>query len=120
MMAKPLALYAVMAGASVWGWNHVVDLDSTELRKSLRLAQIETQTANEEAYTAFLAQQEPQDASRFPDRQTYRDQAQAQVSWMLSGGVTFALALLTYFFAAILLSLFATVLLHQIWDIATL
>ena len=120
LMAKPLALYAVAAGASVWGWNHVVDLDSTELRKSLRLAQIETQTANEEAYTAFLEQQESQDVSRFPDRLTYRDQAQAQVSWMLSGGVTFALALLTYFFAAILLSLFATVLLHQIWGIATL
>ena len=120
LMAKPLALYAVMASASVWGWNHVVDHDSTELRKSLRLAQIETQTANEEAYTAFLAQQEPQDAARFPDRQTYREQAQAQVAWMLSGGVTLALALLAYFFAAILLSLFATVLLHQIWGIATL
>ena len=120
LLAKPLALYAVLAGASVWGWNHVVDLDSTELRKSLRLAQIETQTASDEAYTAFLESQEPQDAARFPDRVTYREQAQTQVSWMLSGGLTFALALLTYFTAAMLLSLFVTVLLHQIWGVATL
>ena len=39
---------------------------------------------------------------------------------MLSGGVTFVLSLITYLFAAMLLSLCATVLLHQIWGIASL
>ena len=57
--------------------------------------------------------------SRRPAQRS-QTQATTQVSWMLSGGVTFVLSLITYLFAAMLLSLCATVLLHQIWGIASL
>ena len=119
-LTKPLAVYAILAACSVWGWNHVVAKDATELRKALRLAQIEEYTASEEAYAAFVAEQGLESVGEMPDRETYRTQATTQVSWMLSGGVTFMLSLITYLFAAMLLSLCATVLLHQIWGIASL
>ena len=119
-LTKPLAVYAILAACSVWGWNHVVAKDATELRKALRLAQIEEYTASEEAYAAFVAEQGLESVGEMPDRETYRTQATTQVSWMLSGGVTFVLSLITYLFAAMLLSLCATVLLHQIWGIASL
>ena len=119
-LTKPLAVYAILAACSVWGWNHVVAKDATELRKALRLAQIEEHTASDEAYAAFVAEQGVESVGELPDRETYRTQATTQVSWMLSGGVTFVLSLLTYLFAAMLLSLCATVLLHQIWGIASL
>ena len=119
-LTKPLAVYAILAACSVWGWNHVVAKDATELRKALRLAQIEEHTASEEAYAAFVAEQGLESVGELPDRETYQTQATTQVSWMLSGGVTFVLSLITYLFAAMLLSLCATVLLHQIWGIASL
>ena len=119
-LTKPLAVYAILAACSVWGWNHVVAKDATELRKALRLAQIEEHTASEEAYAAFVAKQGLESVGELPDRETYQTQATTQVSWMLSGGVTFVLSLITYLFAAMLLSLCATVLLHQIWGIASL
>lgn len=119
-LTKPLAVYAILAACSVWGWNHVVAKDATELRKALRLAQIEENTASEEAYAAFVAEQGLESVGELPDRETYQTQATTQVSWMLSGGVTFVLSLITYLFAAMLLSLCATVLLHQIWGIASL
>lgn len=119
-LTKPLAVYAILAACSVWGWNHVVAKDATELRKALRLAQIEENTASDEAYAAFVAEQGAESVGELPDRETYRSQATTQVSWMLSGGVTFVLSLITYLFAAMLLSLCATVLLHQIWGIASL
>ena len=119
-LTKPLAVYAILAACSVWGWNHVVAKDATELRKALRLAQIEEHTASEEAYAAFVAEQGLESVGELPDRETYQTQATTQVSWMLSGGVTFLLSLITYLFAAMLLSLCATVLLHQIWGIASL
>lgn len=119
-LTKPLAVYAILAACSVWGWNHVVAKDATELRKALRLAQIEEHTASEEAYAAFVAEQGLESVGELPDRETYQTQATTQVSWMLSGGVTFVLSLITYLFAAMLLSLSATVLLHQIWGIASL
>jgi len=119
-LTKPLAVYAILAACSVWGWNHVVAKDATELRKALRLAQIEEHTASEEAYAAFVAKQGLESVGELPDRETYQTQATTQVSWMLSGGVTFLLSLITYLFAAMLLSLCATVLLHQIWGIASL
>ena len=119
-LTKPLAIYAILAACAVWGWNHVVAKDATELRKALRMAQIEEQTASDEAYAAFVAEQGVDTVGELPDRETYRTQATTQVSWMLSGGVTFVLSLITYLFAAMLLSLCATVLLHQIWGIATL
>lgn len=119
-LTKPLAVYAILAACSVWGWNHVVAKDATELRKALRLAQIEEHTASEEAYAAFVDEQGLESLGELPDRETYQTQATTQVSWMLSGGVTFVLSLITYLFAAMLLSLCATVLLHQIWGIASL
>ena len=119
-LTKPLAVYAILAACSVWGWNHMVAKDATELRKALRLAQIEEHTASEEAYAAFVAEQGLESVGELPDRETYQTQATTQVSWMLSGGVTFVLSLITYLFAAMLLSLCATVLLHQIWGIASL
>ena len=56
-LTKPLAVYAILAACSVWGWNHVVAKDATELRKALRLAQIDEHTASDEAYAAFVAEQ---------------------------------------------------------------
>ena len=119
-LTKPLVLYALLAAASVWMWNHVVDRSSTELRKGLRLAQIEENTSSEEAYAAFVASQNMDEGHALPDRDTYREQATSQIHWMLSGGVTVVLSLLTYLFAAVILGLCATVLLHQIWGLSTL
>ncbi len=119
-LTQPLALYAIVASCCVWGWNHVVALEATELRKALRLAQIEEHTSSPEAYAAFVQEQGAETMAELPDRDTYRKQATSQVHWMLSGGVTLVLALITYLFAAVLLSLCATMLLHQIWGIATL
>ena len=119
-LTKPLAVYAILAACSVWGWNHVVAKDATELRKALRLAQIEENTASDEAYAAFVAEQgagirggiaRPRDLSHPGDHPSVVD-----AFW----GVTFVLSLITYLFAAMLLSLCATVLLHQIWGIASL
>ena len=120
-LCQPLVLYAMLASGAVWGWNHVVAAESTTLRKALRVAQIEEHTATEEAYQAFLENQnQSENGIQLPDRETYREQARAQVDWMLSGGVTLVLALLTYLFAAVLLALVATVLLHHIWGLPSL
>ena len=120
-LCQPLVLYAMLASGAVWGWNHVVALESTALRKALRLAQIEEHTATEEAYASFLASQDQGGHTLdLPDRETYREQAMAQVDWMLSGGVTLVLTLLTYLFASVLLGLVATVMLHHIWGLPSL
>lgn len=120
-LCQPLVLYAVLASGAVWAWNHVVASESTALRKALRVAQIEEYTASEEAYQSFLLSQNQSDSAlNLPDRETYRKQATAQVDWMLSGGVTLVLALLTYLFASVLLALVATVLLHHIWGLPSL
>ena len=120
-LCQPLVLYAMLASGAVWAWNHVVAAESTALRKALRVAQIEEYTASEEAYQSFLLSQNQSDSAlNLPDRETYRKQAKAQVDWMLSGGVTLVLALLTYLFASVLLALVATVLLHHIWGLPTL
>jgi cobalamin synthase len=119
-LGKPLVLYAILAAGSVWLWNHVVASESTELRKALRLAQIESNTESEAAYSAFVAAQASEGVEDFPSRETYREQAQSQVEWMLSGGVTLVLSMLTYLMAALVLAVCATVLLHQIWGLSTL
>lgn len=120
-LCQPLVLYAMLASGSVWGWNHVIDAESTALRKALRMAQIEENTATEAAYQAFVERQNQRDSNpNLPDRETYRAQATSQVNWMLSGGVTLVLALLTYLFASVLLALVATVLLHHIWGLPSL
>ena len=120
-LCQPLVLYAMLASGAVWGWNHVVASEETALRKALRVAQIEEHTATEEAYDNFLASQiQGDEVVNMPDRETYREQALAQVNWMLSGGVTLVLALLTYLFAAVLLALVATLLLHHIWGLPSL
>ena len=117
---KPLVFYAALAAGTVWGWNHVIAADATALRKSLRLAQIEEVTSSDEAYESFLESQGNASASAIPDRLTYREQAEAQVEWMLSGGVTLVLSMLIYLFAALILALTSTFLLHHIWGISSL
>jgi len=119
-LTKPLVIYGITASCAVWVWNHAVALEATELRKALRLAQIEERTASEKAFTAFVESQKMETSEKFPDRESYRKNATSQVDWMLSGGVTLVLSLITYLFAALLLSLCSTVLLHQIWGVAAL
>lgn len=120
-LCQPLVLYAMLASGAIWGWNHVIASESTALRKALRVAQIEEHTATEEAYQSFLeSQNQGESELQLPDRETYKEQARAQVDWMLSGGVTLVLALLTYLFASVLLALVATVLLHHIWGLPSL
>ena len=120
-LSQPLVLYAVLASGTVWTWNHVIDAESTALRKALRIAQIEEHTANDDAYQEFVASQaQTSETLNLPGRTAYREQAMAQVNWMLSGGVTFVLSLLTYLFAAVMLALLATALLHHIWGLSTL
>ena len=120
-LSQPLVLYAVLASGTVWTWNHVIDAESTALRKALRIAQIEDHTANDDAYQEFVASQaQTSETPNLPGRTAYREQAMAQVNWMLSGGVTFVLSLLTYLFAAVMLALLATALLHHIWGLSTL
>jgi len=119
-LAKPLVVYALLAALSVWSWNHVFAAESTELRKALRLAQIDSVTETEAAFSEFLAQQDSENMQRVSDRMTYREQARDQVEWMLSGGVTLVLSMLTYLFAAVVLALCAVFLLHHIWGLSTL
>ena len=120
-LSQPLVLYAVLASGTVWTWNHVIDAESTALRKALRIAQIEEHTANDDAYQEFVASQaQTSETLNLLGRTAYREQAMAQVNWMLSGGVTFVLSLLTYLFAAVMLALLATALLHHIWGLSTL
>ena len=72
---------------------------------------------SDEAFDAHLLTLPLGQRSAMPDRETVRTQAISQVEWMMSGGVTFALSLLMYIFAAALLSAVASLLLHQIWGI---
>lgn len=119
-LAKPVVVYALLAALSVWSWNHVFAAESTELRKALRLAQIDSVTETEATFSEFLAQQDSENMDVVPDRMTYREQARDQVEWMLSGGVTLVLSTLTYLFAAVVLTLCSVVLLHHIWGLSTL
>lgn len=119
-LAKPVVIYALLAALSVWSWNHVFAAESTELRKALRLAQIDSVTETEATFSEFLAQQDSENMDVVPDRMTYREQARDQVEWMLSGGVTLVLSTLTYLFAAVVLALCSVVLLHHIWGLSTL
>lgn len=120
LLSRPVFLYALLAAGSVYAWNHGIAREATELRKALRLAQIEEHAATDASYAEFVAQQSPEQQAAFPEKEEYRKQATEQVEWMLSGGVTFVLSLLMYLFAALVLSLCATVLLHQIWGVSTL
>ena len=118
-LLRPTLTHALLASLSVWAWNHAWAAETTLLRKSIRLAQINANTETEEAYALFLEAQKNLEPEHMPDRQTYRDQANAQVNWMLSGGVTLVLSLLVYVLAAFVLSVVASVVLHQIWGITT-
>ena len=83
------------------------------------MAQINANTESDNAYASFLDAQDNLQPELMPDRQTYREQATAQVDWMLSGGVTLVLSLLVYVLAAFVLSVVSSVVVHQIWDITT-
>ena len=116
-LLRPTFTYALLAAVAVYGWNHVWAKESTELRKSIRIAQVEEFTRSDAAFDDYLLTLPLGQRSAMPDRETVRAQAISQVEWMMSGGVTFALSLLMYIFAAALLSAVASVLLHQIWGI---
>ena len=116
-LLQPTFTYAVLAAVAVYGWNHVWAKESTELRKSIRIAQVEEFTNSDAAFDAYLLTLPLRQRDAMPDRETVRAQATSQVEWMMSGGVTFALSLLMYIFAAALLSAVASLLLHQIWGI---
>lgn len=118
-LLRPTLLHALLASLSVWAWNHAWAEDTTQLRKSIRMAQINANTESDDAYASFLDAQDDLKPGLMPDRLTYREQATAQVDWMLSGGVTLVLSLLVYVFAAFVLSVVASVVLHQIWGITT-
>jgi len=116
-LLRPTFTYALLAAVAVYGWNHVWAKETTELRKSIRIAQVEEFTKSDAAFEDPLLTLPlgPRDA--MPDRETVRAQAISQVEWMMSGVVTFALSLLMYIFAAALLSAVASLLLHQSWGI---
>ena len=116
-LLRPTFTYALLAAVAVYGWNHVWAKESTELRKSIRIAQVEEFTKSDAAFDAYLLTLPLGQRRAVPDRETVRAQAISQVEWMMSGGVTFALSLLMYIFAAALLSAVASLLLHQIWGI---
>lgn len=119
-IVRPLMAYAVLASLAVWGWNHLVAAETTELRKALRKAQIEEHTSSEEAFSAWVQASGSREDLHIPDRLTYREQALNQVDWMLSGSVTFVLSLVMYMIAAWVLAGVSTLLLHHIWGIASL
>ena len=116
-LLHPTFTYALLAAVAVYGWNHVWAKESTELRKSIRIAQVEEFTKSDAAFEDYLLTLPLGQRDAMPDRETVRAQAISQVEWMMSGGVTFALSLLMYIFAAALLSAVASLLLHQIWGI---
>lgn len=116
-LLQPTFTYALLAAVAVYGWNHVWAKESTELRKSIRVAQVEEFTKSDAAFEDHLLTLPLGQRDAMPDRETVRAQAISQVEWMMSGGVTFALSLLMYIFAAALLSAVASLLLHQIWGI---
>ena len=116
-LLQPTFTYALLAAVAVYGWNHLWAKESTELRKSIRIAQVEEFTKSDAAFDAYLLTLPLGQRDAVPDRETVRAQATSQVEWMMSGGVTFALSLLMYIFAAALLSAVASLLLHQIWRI---
>lgn len=119
-LVRPLMGYALLASLAVWGWNHVVAAETTELRKALRKAQIEENTSSEAAFTAWVQASGSLENLQIPDRLTYREQALSQVDWMLSGSVTLVLSLVMYTVAAWVLAGVSTLLLHHIWGIASL
>ena len=118
-LLRPTLFHALLASLSVWTWNHAWAEETTQLRKSIRMAQINANTESDDAYASFLDAQDDHNSELMPDRKTYREQASAQVDWMLSGGVTLVLSLLVYVLAAFVLSVVASVVLHQIWGITT-
>ncbi len=117
LLLRPTFTYALLAALAVYAWNHVWAKESTELRKSIRIAQVEEFTKSDEAFDSYLLTLPLGQRSAMPDRETVNKQAISHVEWMMSGGVTFALSLLMYIFAAALLSALASMLLHQIWGI---
>ena len=76
--------------------------ESTELRKSIRIAQVEEFTKSDAAFDDYLLTLPLGRAAPCLTERPSR-QAISQVRWMMSGGVTFALSLLMYIFAAALL-----------------
>ena len=118
-LTKPLAVYAILAACSVWGWNHIVAKDATELWKALRLAQIEEHTASEEAYAAFVTEQGLNPWGKCPIERPTAPKPPPRCRGCCLGGSP--CAFLDHLFVRRHAPfLCATVLLHQIWGIASL
>ena len=117
-IGRPLMTYAVMASLSVWAWNHVVAKDATALKVALQRAQVLEHTENDEAYAAFLADADLEGTA--PEREQFKEQALEQIEWMNGPALTLAMALIVYLAAGSLLTGLAVLVLHKIWNIASL
>ena len=117
-LGRPLMTYAVMASLSVWAWNHVVAKDATALKVALQRAQVLEHTENDEAYATFLADAELEGTA--PEREQFKEQALEQIAWMNGPALTLAMALIVYLAAGSLLTGLAVLVLHKIWNIASL
>ena len=117
-LGRPLMLYAVMASLSVWAWNHGVAKDATALKVALQRAQVLEHTENDKAYAAFLVEADLEDNA--PGREQFRGQALEQIAWMNGPALTLAMALIVYLAAGSLLTGLAVLVLHKIWNIASL
>ena len=53
-LLQPTFTYALLAAVAVYGWNHVWAKESTELRKSIRIAQVEEFTKSDAAFEDYL------------------------------------------------------------------
>ena len=115
-LLRPTFTYALLAAVAVYGWNHVWAKESTELRKSIRIAQVEEFTKSDAAFDAYMMTL-PLGQRDARDRVTFRSNEISTIETIMSGKVMFVLSLLTYIFAAALLSAVASLLLHQIWGI---
>ena len=115
-LLQPTFTYALLASMAVYGWNHVWAKESTELRKSIRIAQVEEFTKSDAAFDAYMMTL-PLGQRDARDRDTFRSNEISTIETIMSGKVMFVLSLLTYIFAAALLSAVASLLLHQIWGI---
>ena len=123
MLAQPLAIYALFASLSVWSWNYVIDKERTDRRRIEAQADVDAITQSEESWNDFLSKQTDeakQQEWRIKGRDTYHQEFSEQIDKVASPGRLFASALLMYMFAALIVSLGATMLLHHIWGIASL
>ena len=122
LLAQPLAMYAIVASMSAWSWNYIVDNDRVDLKRAALQAELEVHTHSEQSWNEFLSIQKEaiQKEWRTKGRETYRQEVSEQIDNVNSPTRFLAIALLGYMFAALIVSLGATLLLHHIWGIASM